>query len=347
MRKVILIAGLVVGAGNFVSAAMPYFNTAEGQTAPAATKESSGWKFPSLWGKKDKPANSQFFGAAPEKVPSASERFASAVTDNAVVKTARRWMTPKTAKDAAKKPDPISLNYPTGKPTPALLVAMAQVREQTADAAGARLLYQQALAAGPKNVNTLHEWGHFEDRQGKLADAERYYAEASNLEPQNAGVLNDLALCLARQGKVQASADVLGKAVQLEPSKALYRNNMATVLMELGKQHEAMHQLMAVHSPAAAYYNMGHLLEKGKQHEAAAAHYAEAVRLDPKMSPAQSALARLTPAAMPSITQTAMAAKVVEPEFGPQTSWSSEPLSPVAPTTPEPEFGPRLLPPVD
>ncbi len=126
---------------------------------------------------------------------------------------------------------------------------------------------------------------------------------------------------------------------------------MATVLMELGDQHGAMQQLLAVHSPATAFYNMGHLLEKGDQHEAAAAHYSEAVRLDPAMSPAQAGLARLAQA-MPTsvgVPQTAMAQPTLEPSFGPQTSWPSEAIAPRAPvrSPQEPSFGPRLLPPVE
>src|SRR5690606_977845 len=55
-------------------------------------------------------------------------------------------------------------------------------------------------------------------------------------------------------------------------------------------------QLMAAHPPAVAYYNMGHLLERGGHADAAAGHYAEAARIDPNLSPARDAFARLTSA---------------------------------------------------
>ncbi len=331
---------------------MPFFNNSEPATASADDSGSSGWKLPRWWGKKETPSDSQFFYQKPEPPPSTTARITSAMTDNSAVRAARSWMAPDDKVELPKKPDALSLSQPTGKPTPTLMVSLAQVRERQGDLDGARQMYQQALAAGPKRVATLRELGHFEDRQNRLADAERYYAEAAKFAPQNPAVLNDLALCLARQGKAEPSVSVLSQAIQLEPTKPLYRNNMATVLMELGAQHEAMQHLMAVHPPAAAYYNMAHLLEKGGQMEAAAAHYAEAARLDPSMTAAQSALARVAPAPQASVPQTAMmpaAPASVEPQFGPQSSWPSEPIAArVSERTTSPsDYGPRLLPPVE
>ncbi len=120
VRKVILIAGLVASAGNIASAGMPYFNNTAQAGPAAAEQESTGWKFPRLWGKKDTAQDPQFFYQAPAEPPTTTERLTSAVTDNAAVKTARSWMTP-SAKASERSPsDPISLNQPTGKPTSAL-----------------------------------------------------------------------------------------------------------------------------------------------------------------------------------------------------------------------------------
>ena len=349
MRNVILIAGLVTITGNLASAGMPYFHDSQQSASPPVAQQPSGWKLPRLWGRKPATPDPQFFYRAPTAPPTTTERISSAVTNNAAMQTARNWMTPDPAAITQQEPDAISLSRPTGKPTPALIVGMAQMSEARGDAAGARQMYQQALAAGPKNVKTLREMGHFEDRQNRLADAERYYAEAARLAPQDPAVLNDMALCIARQGRAAPAAEVLSKAIRLAPTKPLYRNNMATVLMELGEQHEAMQHLLAVHPPAVAYYNMGYLLEKGEKTEAAAAHYAEAVRLDPSIGAAQAAVARLAPAQPTSTPQTAMAPAAPASSFDVDQVWPSEPLTPQtpSPSTKEPEFGPRLLPPVD
>ncbi len=374
MRKFLLVASLILATGNVTFAAMPYLaNTDASATATSNVEPKSfGWKLPRLWGKKKKP-NPKLMYSAPTPPPTTTQRITSAMTDNPVVNTTRKWFAPK-SDSKPQKPDPISLSQPTGKPTPELMVSLAQMREKQGDVTTARTLYQQALAAGPKNVKTLREIGHFEDRQGNMDDAERFYNEAANLQADNPALLNDLALCLARQNRTAQAAEVLNRAIQLAPSKPLYRNNMATVLMELGDQHGAMQHLLAVHAPASAYYNMGHLLDKATQTEAAKAHYAEALRLDPAMSPAQEALARLSQPATthvaqtsmapttPSVPQTAMVpttARVPHTAMIPaaatqpvaaQAQWPSEPIAPARPSTmatPQPNFGPRLLPPVE
>lgn len=372
MRRTILMAGLIAVSGSWTSsdlasAAMPMFHNTGATSTPSpaiAPAAKSGWGMPSLkkfslWGKANQPPQQEYLYQAQVPPPTTTQRVANAVTNNAVVNTARDWVAPGsgasqaptgygTTRPVSQEPDSIALNNAVTEPTPSLYVSMAQVCETRNDIDGARRLYQQALAAGPENVETLREIGHFEDRQNHLADAERLYSQAASIAPHDPATLNDLALCLARQGKLAPSVEVLHRAVRIAPDKALYRNNIATVLMEMGEQHEAMTHLMAAHKPAAAFYNMGHLLEKGGQSEAAAGHYAEAARLDPRMTNAQSALARLAPA-VPRNAQphTAMVPKR-------QSSWPAEPQVQVQPKpapapqpTHEPNFGPQLLPPVE
>lgn len=352
MRKAILIASLVVATTNVAEAGVPFFNNSD-SASTASEKQSSGWRMPRLWGKKDTKPDPQFFYQKPTPPPTTTERITSALTDNSAVRAARGWMTTDQAANAtAETPDTISLSRPTGDPTPTLLVSIAQVRENQGDIEGARQDYARALAAAPQDVKTLRELGHFEDRQNQLAVAEGYYAQAAKLAPQDSAVLNDLSLCLARQRKLAPATEVLEKAIALAPNKPLYRNNMATILMEVGQQHQAMHHLLAVHPTAVAYYNMGHLLQKGGQEEAAAAHFTEALRLDPAMKPAEQALAKLSPADGANVPQTAMATRTkTEPAFGPEQAWPSEPVATPAastsqPAASEPSFGPRLLPPV-
>lgn len=345
MRKVLLCAALMATTGN-CALAVPYFNSGTPDAPPQ--QESSGWHMPQLWGKKPTAPEPQFIYQPPQaEQPSTTQRITSALVDNRAVAAARGWMGSGDNTEQ-QEVNPLSLSAPTGPPTPSLLVSMAQMKEKQGDTKGARQVYMNALAAGPKNVKTLRELGHFEDRQNQLADAERYYSEAAKIAPQNPAVLNDLALCLARQNKLVPSAQVLDQAIALAPTKALYRNNMATVLMEMGQQHQAMGHLMAVHSPATAYYNMGHLLEKGGQGEAAAAHYTEALRLDPSLKAAEVALAKFAPQGQAAVPQTAMVAPA-EQSYGSQDAWPSEPLRSTRATaaTAEPQFGPRLLPPVD
>lgn len=342
MRKVLLYTGLFVATGA-TAYAVPVMNG--GSTPAHVQQDAEGWKFPKLWGKKQETPDPQFFYRQPKPEQTTTQKFTSAVTDNSMVRTAKDWVTPDPKGPETTNSQPFTTTKDSNRPTPSLMVAMAQVREKQGDIDGARQTYLQAIAANPKNVKTLREMGHFEDRQGQLVDAESYYAEAAKLDPNNAPVLNDLALCMARQGKLAPAVQVLDQAIRLEPGKPLYRNNMATVLMEMGEQQGAMQHLMSVHAPAAAYHNMGHLLEKGGQTEAAAAHYAEALRLDPSLTAAEEALVKLAPSTESSVTQEAYVAP--EAPLDMQTTWPSEPITRPASASPnpaEPEFGPQLVP---
>ena len=73
----------------------------------------------------------------------------------------------------------------------------------------------------------------------------------------------------------------------MAPKTPLFRNNIATVLVDLGRHHEAFAHLRAVHGEAAAYYNMGYLLNKKGQTQAAMQHFAMALRAEPSMVAAQ------------------------------------------------------------
>ena len=75
--------------------------------------------------------------------------------------------------------------------------------------------------------------------------------------------------------------------MQLDPRNPLYRNNLATVLVDQNRLPEAFANLREVHGDAAAYYNMGYLLNKKGQTEAAEHNFTQALLIDPNMVPAQ------------------------------------------------------------
>lgn len=371
-------ATLTVGG---VSHGAPFFSSRT--EAPVATPaEGEGWKFPSLWKAKET-TEPQLMYKAPEPKPSAGQRLKGALTDNPLTRALGGDADNTPPPQPQPQYNPLSLEHPAPPPTPDLVLSMAQVREAQGQPEVARQMYQQAIASFPRESKCFREAGHFEDRQGNLAEAETYYRRALLVAPQDTAAINDLALCLARQGKLDESAAHLQHAIQINPQKSLFRNNLATVLMELGDQQGAMQQLLAAHPPAIAYYNMGHLLERGGQVDTAAGHYAEAARIDPNLTQARDAFARLTssppvvaantstvslrtngaaapatgsygpaPGGVPG-QQPGVVPQVVAPlpQVTPNTQWPSEghttAPAPVgeAPQH-EPSFGPRLLPPV-
>jgi tetratricopeptide (TPR) repeat protein len=232
--------------------------------------------------------------------------------------------------------DAISLDTPTGPPTPQLVISLAQVAERQGDIFQARNQYQQALAKWPGHVDVLRAAARMEDRQGELRLAETLYRQAVSANPQHAGALNDLGLCLARQGQLDASMQVIEQAIALQPQKALYRNNAATILVEMRQDERALAHLSAVHAPAEANFNLGQLLVQRGRPGDAAAYFQAALQINPELQAAQIALGQLqgTNAFVPGAWDAP-----ASPEFTPDTTMpSAGPM--ILPQ--QPQAGPQL-----
>jgi Tfp pilus assembly protein PilF len=238
--------------------------------------------------------------------------------------------------------DVLSLDKPVGKPTPELLVATAKMSERQGQHDAARRQYQQAVIAAPNSVTALRAAAHFEDRQGEFPAAEHLYRRAMAASNGDASTLNDLALCVARQGKLEESKSLLQQAVAQHPQKALYRNNLATVFVELGDERAALGELMAVHPPAAAHFNVATLLEQRGQSDAAASYFAQAASIDPSLATPQVAstsrqplVPRSTPLVDPRMASTPVGPSSVPMHEGRPTfsMVDSTPWTPASPAT--------------
>ncbi|MCA9241861.1 MAG: tetratricopeptide repeat protein [Planctomycetales bacterium] len=277
-----------------------------GPLTPQAEKpaEGSGWKWLGLGKNQTAPAP-----ATPTVLSDAQASPTGGSTWSALKQNPLRTvLVGKPDAAPAKEPDVLSLQTPTGGPSATTCLLMAQIAESKGDLPGAREQLRKALALDPKNVKTLREIGHLEDRQGRLQLAEQMYRRALACGPQNASVLNDLAICCARQDRLEDAAVLLERAIQVNPQKTLYRNNIAKVLVELGHQDVALQHLAAGHSPAAANYNMGQLLSDKGDTAGAVRCFQLASQLDPKFTAAHSALATLAGAAQDPADTVHMAA---------------------------------------
>jgi tetratricopeptide (TPR) repeat protein len=230
--------------------------------------------------------------------------------------------------------DSISLDTPTGAPTPQLVISMAQMAEKKGDVFQARRQYQQALAKWPGHVDVLRAAARMEDRQNELRLAETLYRQAVDANPHHAGALNDLGLCLARQGQLEASMQVIEQAITLQPQKALYRNNAATILVEMHQDQRALAHLSAVHGPAEANYNLGQLLVQRGRPGDAAAYFQTALQINPELQAAQIALSQLQGQNPPGVW-----GSPASPEFTPDTT---VPMTPPMVVPQQPQVGPQL-----
>ena len=178
--------------------------------------------------------------------------------------------------------DAVSLRN-KAKPGSDLYVAFAQLYEQSGKLAEAEQQYQLALKEDPKNLKAILGYAHLKELRDKPNEALEMYQRAAKAYPKEASVHNNLGLCYTRQGRLDEAAVALNTAIQLEPNNALYRNNIATILIDQNKPREAFTQLREVHGNAAAYYNVGYLLNKKGQTQAALQYFTLALRSDPSM----------------------------------------------------------------
>ncbi len=195
-----------------------------------------------------------------------------------------------TPKPAAKAPgaedDAISLKS-KGKPGPELYVAVARLYEQSHKLADAEQQYQLALKDKPDYLPALLGYAQLKEQLGQPDEALRLYQRAAKAYPREAAVYNNMGLYYAKLGRADEAVATMTRAVALAPKNPRYRNNIATVLVDQGRLHDAFAHLQAAHGEAAAYYNMGYLLNKKGQTQAAMQHFALALKADPSMAAAQ------------------------------------------------------------
>jgi tetratricopeptide (TPR) repeat protein len=182
--------------------------------------------------------------------------------------------------------DAVSLKT-KGKPGPGTHVAVAQLYEQSNKMAEAEVEYQTALREKPDFLPALLGYAHLQDQFGKPKEAIELYRRAVQAYPRQASVHNNLGLCYARQNRLDDAVAELGCAIRLDAKNPLYRNNIAAVLVDQGRMTDALLHLRAVHGDAAAYYNLGYLLNKKGQLQAALVNFKLAWQADPSMEAAR------------------------------------------------------------
>ena len=196
------------------------------------------------------------------------------------------FFTPKPSRTPPPVNNAISLKT-QGKAGPELYAAIARLYEESGKNAEAEQYYQMALKEKPDDLTAMLGYARFQENQGRINEALALYQKAVQTHPKEPAAYNNLGLCLARRNRLSDAAAALGQAVQFDPRNLLYRNNLATVLVNQNRLPEAFANLREVHGEAAADYNMGYLLNKKGQTEAAEHYFAQALRVDPKMVPAQ------------------------------------------------------------
>ncbi|MCE5267683.1 MAG: tetratricopeptide repeat protein [Planctomycetaceae bacterium] len=196
-------------------------------------------------------------------------------------------VSPKPApKTADPKEDPVSLQN-NGKPGPELNVAVARLFLERGRPAEAEEQYKLALTTKPDYLPALLGYAQLQDQVDRPGDALKLYQRAASVYPLQASVHNNMGLFFARRGQPGEAIAAMTRATRLDPKNQRYRNNLAMVLVEQDRPREALVQLREVYPEAVAYYNLGYLLNKKGQTQAALQHFVLALRADPSMVPAE------------------------------------------------------------
>ena len=195
---------------------------------------------------------------------------------------------PKPSHDAIPEDDAVSLKS-KGKPGAELFVSVARLYVESGKLDDAEQQYKLALndKEKPDYLPALLGYAELKERLGQPDGAIQLYQRAVKAYPQEGSVHNNLGLCFARQGRLDEAVAAMTIAIQIAPKNPRYRNNIATVLVDQGKFRDAFGHLRQVHDEAAAYYNMGYLLNKKGQTQSAMQHFSLALRADPSMTAAQ------------------------------------------------------------
>lgn len=189
--------------------------------------------------------------------------------------------------------DPTRLDQPAGPVLAETQVAWAQTLERAGNLERADEVYRQALLDHPENLLPLVAYARMCSRHQRLDDAIELYRQAVQDHPQAALAWNDLGQAHAQRKEWGLAASAAARAIEIEPRNPLYASNLARILVAKGEPQGAMAALEQVYDPAIANYNLGVLLNKNGQSEAALARFHRAAELNPNLSQARTMVARL------------------------------------------------------
>ena len=204
--------------------------------------------------------------------------------------------------------DPIPATRNELKNPAALDLAYANLRGQAAGggADDAETAYRRVLKKDPKNVEALIGLARLietnaGDRPNELADAQDAYERAAAAAPGDARTHNALGRFHAARGRWGDSAAAFGRAASVAANTRQSREasfGLAVATARGGDLAAARPHFVAAVGEASAHYNVGTLLLRAGDRDAAEAEFRQAVLKDPGDNPelkkAHAALAALT-----------------------------------------------------
>ena len=109
---------------------------------------------------------------------------------------------------------------------------------ERADEAGARALFEKALAADPENTTAHTYLGALADRAGDLKEAERHFSAAALASPFLASARNNYGAILLRTGRPALAAAQFEASLKLDPRQPNALVNLAQIRLASGKPED-------------------------------------------------------------------------------------------------------------
>lgn len=158
-------------------------------------------------------------------------------------------------------------------PEASALVRQGETKLGQNDAAGAKELFQQALAQNGDDARAALDLGIASEMLGDLPGAEAAYRRALKAKPDLSQAQNNLGVLLRERGELDEATSLLERAADAAPDSAAAQQNLALAYEDQGKLDQAgKHYARALEiapEDAMTRANYGLLLLKQNQSEAA------------------------------------------------------------------------------
>jgi Tfp pilus assembly protein PilF len=170
----------------------------------------------------------------------------------------------------------------------------------------ARQIYNEVLAAEPKNVDALMGLGEMYQVTGEQDRLSEVLNRAIKTHPTDAKVWAWVAIKQGQAKNWNAAAESYTRASNLDPDNRLYRMHLGFTLARAGRYDEGYACLAKSMRPAEAHYNLAMMMLHNGEQDRAKMELEKSLQADPNFTAAAeklSSLAAGTPLAPGSVLQ--------------------------------------------
>jgi Tfp pilus assembly protein PilF len=168
--------------------------------------------------------------------------------------------------------------------------ATAEEKEGAGEDQQAAAFYEQARVLDPQARDYGGRLARLYDRLNQDEAAEREYRAAIEESPNDADLLNDYGVFHLRRGQWTVAEGWFRRALEASPGHDRASVNLAISLGMQDRRTESYEAFARVVGSAAAYCNLGVLLQRQGQTDAGRDHFEQALRLDASLEPARQLL---------------------------------------------------------